>query len=267
MADILAILRLIQLDLYRNDKTVRSLTEFALSRPALPDFHDALDQAYGTLWDDVRKQFLKNTDVDVLDQAARTIAHFLGAADLSIQNDGRFAELEDSLLTALRDCVDDKDVESATFDEDQVLNLTACVARLAKLSRIRCITSIKDTDRGTQLSGWEILHSVTNRGRLGYKEEADVGRRPPTPATETDSSGLSRPKMIVNALSVMGLHVSWQVQTVALESRDSGAVDASALNSVVSDRNAVLENCEEFALGNGTNAVEAVKEVVSFPDL
>jgi hypothetical protein len=69
--------------------------------------------------------------------------------------------------------------------------------------------------------------------------------------------------MIEHALSVLGIHISWQLQTVALESREAGAVEALTLDSIAARRNALLEKCEEFAVGNETNAVEGVKEVVS----
>lgn len=117
---------------------------------------------------------LKHTDSDVLDQAVRTIAHFLGSADLSTENQLKMPELEEALLAALRQCVDDKDIESATFEEDEVHNLAACVARLDRLSRVKNISSLEDNDGGKQTSVWEILDSIVNRGRLGYKEEAEV---------------------------------------------------------------------------------------------
>jgi cohesin complex subunit SA-1/2 len=132
------------------------------------------NQAYEKLWDDVKKQFLKHTDSDVLDQAVRTIAHFLQAADLSTENQTKLPELEDALLAALRQCVNDKDIESATFEEDEIHNLAACIARVDKLSRVKNITALEDTDGGKQTSVWEILDSIVNRGRLGYKEEAEV---------------------------------------------------------------------------------------------
>ncbi|GAA6013136.1 hypothetical protein JCM11491_005192 [Sporobolomyces phaffii] len=217
MVDILAVPRLIQLDLYHDHSS-----------------------AYETLWDDVKKQFLKHTDSDVLDQAVRTISHFLGAADLSAENQTKLPELEDALLAALRQCVDDKDIESATFEEDEIHNLTACIARIDKLSRVKDIASLEDNDGGKQTSVWEILDSIVNRGRLGYKEEAE---------------------MIEHALSVLGLHLSWQLQTVALESREAGVVEALTLDSIASRQNALLEKSEEYAVGNETNAVERVKEL------
>ncbi|GAA5877410.1 hypothetical protein JCM16303_003321 [Sporobolomyces ruberrimus] len=217
MVDILAIPRLIQLDLYHDQRT-----------------------AFETLWDDVKKQFLKHTDSDVLDQAVRTIAHFLGAAELSTENQAKLPELEEALLSSLRQSVEDKDIESATFEEDDISNLTACIARIDKLGRIKNIASLEDTDGGKQTSVWEILDSIVNRGRLGYKEEG---------------------VMVAHALSVLGLHLSWQLQIIALEAREGGAVEDLAVDNISARRTAVLEKSEEFAVGNETNAVEGVKEV------
>ncbi|GAA5932633.1 cohesin subunit IRR1 [Sporobolomyces koalae] len=217
MIDILAIPRLVQLELYRDNVA-----------------------AYDTLWQDIKKQFLTQTDSDVLDQAVQTISHCLGAAELSTENQGRFAELEEALLIALRDCVADKDIESADFQEDELQNLTACVARLEKLGRVKNFATLEDTDGEKQTSALEILDLIVNRGRLGYKEEA---------------------RMIEHALSVLGLHLSWQLYTIALESRENGAADEIALDSISSRRSTILEKAEEFAVGKDTNACEGVKEV------
>jgi cohesin complex subunit SA-1/2 len=69
--------------------------------------------------------------------------------------------------------------------------------------------------------------------------------------------------MVAHALSVLGLHLSWQLQIIALEAREGGAVEDLAVDNISARRTAVLEKSEEFAVGNETNAVEGVKEVVS----
>ncbi|GAA6060152.1 hypothetical protein JCM10212_001449 [Sporobolomyces blumeae] len=218
MLDVLSVPRLIQLDHYHNFGT-----------------------AYEKLWDDVKKQFLQHTNTDVLDQAVRTIVHMLGAADLAQTNQAKFSELEEDLVTTLRQAVTDKDVESATFEKDELSSLTAVVARLDKLSKVKNLgNSLDDTDGGQQTSVWEIVDSIVNRGRLGYREEGP---------------------MVEHALSILGTHLIWQLQVVALEAREAGAIDALTIDDLAARRKALLEKAEEFAVGTETNAVEAVKAI------
>jgi cohesin complex subunit SA-1/2 len=86
------------------------------------------------------------------------------------------ASLEESLASSLREAVAGKDVESSAFEEDELLALESWLARIDKLQKIRDISgSLDDTDEGKQTSAWEIIDSLVERGRLGYKDEASVG--------------------------------------------------------------------------------------------
>lgn len=132
-------------------------------------------QAYEGLWDDVTKQFLKHTDVRVIDQAVKTIRFFLASSTLGNTNSVKIAELEDRLVTSMRKAVDGKDVESSAFEEDELLALRGWVARIEKLYGVKDIsTSLDDTDDGKHSSAWEIVDSLVERGRLGYKDEMAV---------------------------------------------------------------------------------------------
>lgn len=71
--------------------------------------------------------------------------------------------------------MDGKDVETAAFDEDELATIGAWVTRISKLFSIRDIsTSLDDTEDGKASSAWEIIDSIAERGRLGYKEEGIV---------------------------------------------------------------------------------------------
>ncbi|BGP45801.1 cohesin complex subunit [Rhodotorula kratochvilovae] len=219
VVDILSLPRLVSLDLYLEGQQV---------------------SAYEALWDDVTKQLLKHTQVDVLDEAARTLVYFLAAKDLSAQNETKIAELEETLVGALRAAAGD-DVEAATFGEDELHALTACVARVQKLAKVRNLSSaLEDTDGGKEMSAMDILDGIVNRGRLGYKEET---------------------AMIEHALNVLGTHLVWQLQAVAVEARESGTTDLPAILAVSDRRRSLLDRLEEFAVGNETNASEGVKQV------
>lgn len=155
----------------------RHAADFGVSRvPVVEDlvFDSPWLQAYEALWDDVTKQFLKHTQADVLDQATTTLAHFVAANNLSATNQTKLAELEEKLVSTLRTSAGD-DVESATFEDDECHALTACVARIEKLSKVRNLNAtLEDTDGGKVTSALDILDGIANRGRLGYKAEARV---------------------------------------------------------------------------------------------
>lgn len=121
------------------------------------------------------KQFLKHTDPDVLDQAVQTITKLNASTTLGNTNTTKMTELEDTLASSLRQAVAGKDVESAAFEEDELLALEAWLARIDKLQKVTSLSSsLSDTDDGKQTSAWEIVDSVVERGRLGYKDEASV---------------------------------------------------------------------------------------------
>ncbi|GAA5920161.1 hypothetical protein JCM6882_006360 [Rhodosporidiobolus microsporus] len=220
MVDVLSIPRLVNLDLYLDMRLV---------------------SAYESLWDDVTKQFLKHTSSAVLDQAALTLVHFISISNLSATNNTKLAELEEALIAALRTSTTGRDVESASFEDDEVLALTACVARIEKLAKVRNLSNaLEDTDGGKETSAADLLDAVVNRGRLGYQEEAS---------------------MIEHALNVLGTHIVWQLHAVTTETLQAGSADVAAVLTATEKRQSLLDKLEEFAVGNETNAAEGVKQV------
>ncbi|GAA5978615.1 hypothetical protein JCM10908_004424 [Rhodotorula pacifica] len=219
MIDILAIPRLISLDLYLDMQQI---------------------SAYESLWDDVAKQFKKHTETDVLDQAARTLVVFLAANILSATNQTKIADLERDLVAALRTAAGD-DAENASYEEDELAALTACVARIEHLYRVKNLNDVlEDNDGGNSTSVIDIIESIVDRGRRGYKEEE---------------------QLVGHAIRVLAVHLSWHLLTVVAEIRQAGSTDLQALVAVSEKRRTLLEKLEEFAVGNGTNAAEGVKRV------
>ena len=133
-------------------------------------------QAYASLWDDVTKQFLSYSSLNVLTHAMAAIRHFMDATSLSNTNSSKILELEDELSSALRDTVGGRDeIEVASFTEDEVLSLGALCMRLAVLAGTRNMTAwIEEDEGGKQSSAWDIVSAIVERGRLGYKEEEMV---------------------------------------------------------------------------------------------
>jgi cohesin complex subunit SA-1/2 len=85
-------------------------------------------------------------------------------------------ELEDDFATSIRDVIAGRDgLEMQSFSEDDILTLTAICTRLSVLGARRDLASWVDEDEGgKQSSIWSIVTALTERGKLGYKEEEPV---------------------------------------------------------------------------------------------
>jgi cohesin complex subunit SA-1/2 len=86
------------------------------------------------------------------------------------------AEMEEELSSTLHDAVAGREeIEVATFSEDEVITLGAICSRIAVLFGTRDITAWMEEDEGgKQSSSWDIVSALSERGRLGYKEEEMV---------------------------------------------------------------------------------------------
>lgn len=195
--------------------------------------------AYSSLWDDVIKQFTSHSSVTVLSHGMASIRHFMDATSLSNTNSTKILELEDELSSSLRDTVAGREeIEVATFSEDEVLALTAFCTRLTVLAGTRNMTAwIEEDEGGKQSSAWDILSALVERGRLGYKEE------------ET---------MIEQALHVLTLHIIWKSKGLTVDN-DPTPEEVRYKETLVEERDSLLEKLVEYAVGTQSNTVEGVK--------
>jgi len=219
MVDILAIPRLFNLELYLDMRRI---------------------SAYEALWDDVTKQFTQHTHPDVIDQAVQTIAHLQDARALSNTNEVKLAELAETATAAMRDILAGQDVESAAFDEDERLAVTAALARVSKAYRWTDLTAaLLETDGHRQSSAWEIADAVSLRGRLGYKDET---------------------AMVQHAIDILAQHIIWLIANLREPGEDHDDTHLAALQGVVEKRAGLLDRLEEFAIGAAANTTEQVKK-------
>ncbi|KAG6868507.1 hypothetical protein C0993_001847 [Termitomyces sp. T159_Od127] len=194
---------------------------------------------YASLWDDVTKQFLSHSSLNVLTHAIAAIRHFMDATSLSNTNNTKILELEDELSTSLRDAVAGRDeIEVASFSEDEVLALSTLCTRLAVLFGSRNMTAwIEEDEGGKQSSAWNILNALIERGRLGYKDEAT---------------------MIEQALQVLTLHLMWKGKSLTHEAEPTSD-DVRFQEGLVTQREALLEKLVEYAVGTQSNTADNVK--------
>jgi hypothetical protein len=86
----------------------------------------------------------------------------------------KIGELEDNLMTSLRDAVAGRDVASASFSDDEVTAVEAVMHRLSLLAMSRDLVETLENVEGGQSSGWEIILAFADRGKLGYGGEVKV---------------------------------------------------------------------------------------------
>lgn len=217
-------------------------------------------KSYASLWDDVAKQFLSHSSLHVLAPAMNIIGYFMEATSLSNTNSTKILEIEDELSSILRDAVAGRDeIEIASFNEDEVLSLSALCTRLAILSGTRSMIDWMEEDEGgKQSSAWDILNALTERGRLGYKEEATVSFH---------TSGLSEltsflcPKMVEQALHVLTLHIIWKAKCL-IHCTEQTAADIRLKDSLLGQRQALIEKLVEYAVGTQSNTADSVRRAV-----
>ncbi|KAM0753990.1 hypothetical protein T439DRAFT_298458 [Meredithblackwellia eburnea MCA 4105] len=215
VVDILVIPTLISLDLYLDMQQIT---------------------AYETLWDDITKQFVQHADVQVIEQAVRTMCYLASAKSLGNTNSTKLTELEETLVGAIRDAVADKDVETAAFDEDELLSLTSWILRVSRLYAARDLTAAVTEGDGKSSSILDVAKALLERGRLGYKDEVQI---------------------VEYALNLLGSHFIWSVGT--LVDGPEGHFEDAEIHEIVESRNALMEKLEELSVGTNANAAEGVK--------
>ncbi|KAG8699732.1 hypothetical protein FRC08_005131 [Ceratobasidium sp. 394] len=195
--------------------------------------------AYEQLWNDVTKQFMSHSSPTVLRHAVATIQHFSQTTSLANTNATKIIELEDELATSVRELLAGREeLDIVTFTEDEVHALSAFVLRLHTLYGVRDMTNWLEEDEGGKVSRLvDVLGALTERGRLGYKEE----------------------EMMMNeSLHLLVLYVAWklrllQMNPVAEDERDNTYEELKTV------RDALAGRLTEFAVGTQSNTAEGVK--------
>lgn len=133
-----------------------------------------MEQQYDSLWDDLTKIFLQQTDAAVLTAAIQAINMLYANEALASLNNAKLAELEESLFSSLRDAIAGEDVTMMSIDEDQRISFEAVLLRLTLLGRSRDLTEPMLDEEGGQTGGWDIVSAFAERGKTGWKEEVKV---------------------------------------------------------------------------------------------
>ncbi|CAE6429916.1 unnamed protein product [Rhizoctonia solani] len=195
--------------------------------------------AYEQLWNDVTKQFFSHSSPAVLRHAVSVIQQFTQTTSLANTNALKILELEDELATSVRQLLAGREeLDIVTFTEDEVHSLSAFVLRLHTLYGVRDMTTWMEEDDGGKVSRLvDVLGALSERGRLGYKEE------------ET---------MMNESLQLLVLYVAWKarhLQSIPLSDGDK----SKAYEELKEIRDALAERLIQFSVGTQTNTAEGVK--------
>lgn len=125
------------------------------------------------LWSELHALLLRHKDPALLAKAAagmERISTATSGAGVTGATD-RMATLAEELIQHLRDAAAERDLETATLNDNDIYALQSTCARLQ---------AVMGTHRGTDFfnaeadatPAWDILHALVSRGRLGYEEEA-----------------------------------------------------------------------------------------------
>ncbi|KAG8707915.1 hypothetical protein FRC09_001541 [Ceratobasidium sp. 395] len=195
--------------------------------------------AYEQLWNDVTKQFMSHSSPTVLRHAVATIQHLSQTTSLANTNATKIIELEDELATSVRELLAGREeLDIVTFTEDEVHSLSAFVLRLHTLYGVRDMTNWMEEDEGGKVARLvDVLGALTERGRLGYKEE----------------------EMMMNeSLNLLVLYVAWKARLLQINPVPEGERD-NAYEELKAVRDALAGRLTEFAVGTQSNTAEGVK--------
>ncbi|QRV84927.1 cohesin protein [Ceratobasidium sp. AG-Ba] len=196
--------------------------------------------AYEQLWSDVTKQFMTHSSPTVLRHAVATIQHLSQTTSLANTNATKIIELEDELATSVRELIAGREeLDIVTFTEDEVHALSAFVLRLHTLYGVRDMTSWMEEDEGGKVARLvDILGTLTERGRLGYKEE----------------------EMMMNeSLHLLVLYIAWKVRLLQMNPVPEDERE-NAYEELKTIRDSLATRLTEFAVGTQSNTAEGVKQ-------
>ncbi|KDN47581.1 hypothetical protein RSAG8_03371, partial [Rhizoctonia solani AG-8 WAC10335] len=195
--------------------------------------------AYEQLWNDVTKQFFSHSSPTVLRHAVSVIQQLIQTTSLANTNALKILELEDELATSVRQLLAGREeLDIVTFTEDEVHSLSAFVLRLHTLYGVRDMTAWIEEDDGGKVSRLvDVLGALSERGRLGYKEE----------------------EMMMNeSLQLLVLYVAWKARHLQSSPMTEGEKD-KAYEELKEVRDALAERLVQFSVGTQSNTAEGVK--------
>ncbi|CAE6434925.1 unnamed protein product, partial [Rhizoctonia solani] len=195
--------------------------------------------AYEQLWNDVTKQFFSHSSPTVLRHAVSVIQQFTQTTSLANTNALKILELEDELATSVRQLLAGREeLDIVTFTEDEVHSLSAFVLRLHTLYGVRDMTAWLEEDDGGKVSRLvDVLGALSERGRLGYKEE----------------------EMMMNeSLQLLVLYVAWKARHFQSNPMTEEEKD-KAYEELKEVRDALTERLTQFSVGTQSNTAEGVK--------
>lgn len=123
------------------------------------------------LWSELRALLMRLNEPALLAKAAAGMQR-VSSATASGATD-RMTALAEELIQQLRDTAAERDMETATLNENDIYTLQTACARLQAVLAAHPAPDFFGSE-GDATPAWDILYAVVSRGRLGYDEEAKL---------------------------------------------------------------------------------------------
>lgn len=134
-------------------------------------------QAYEELWEVLIRQYLKQQAPQTIEVISSTLDHLIiSTPSLAHINQAKAQQLDEQLLSQLVDFLQPKpDLDTSTFDEEEIESLKVMLLKIVYLIRSRDLRSALRAEEVERLvKPLDLIYSLALRGRLGDGEEAKV---------------------------------------------------------------------------------------------
>lgn len=148
---------------------LRLISEVPISTLQEPAAIDDREQ----LLSELRGHFSRHGELEVLTAAVQGISR-ISKADGKTGDSEHLVSLSDEVLQSLRERSENRELETAALSENDVHDLSTMLKQLQALLAVSQVHQGMFDSSGETTSGWEIVHSIASRGRLGYDEESGV---------------------------------------------------------------------------------------------
>ncbi|KAL1914643.1 uncharacterized protein VTP21DRAFT_8054 [Calcarisporiella thermophila] len=213
-----------------------------LTIPSLMNLDIYLDMrkilAFEELVDQIGDLFLKHTCLDLIANAATTIAHIGRHESLAMSYRERLESLRQEVVKSFVQECKGLDIPTAYLSVDKLRTLAAAITRIQRLGEYMNLNeeldkkikkkSESDLEEGfefMEISAFQLVSQLVDRGGLGYQEEE---------------------KMIIAGISTLFQHLSWNLKTTHSSNIEED-LSTEAYELLRTERSNLLEMFDEYA--------------------
>lgn len=127
------------------------------------------------MWDQVIRQFGRQSDGDVLQRTLRVVRALLVSSNQDLAAE-KIQELKDDTATGLRKALAGKEIEQATFDDAELQAVESSLLRVKTLFPFYDLRDVLLAKSERESSLWDAVLALAERGKLGFEEEDKIAQ-------------------------------------------------------------------------------------------